>query len=204
VLLAGICLLSFWLYIDYCGCWSVACVSISVLPAYCMRCYLQHVGVLLKLKATKPSQCVGIYRQQQITNCQYNRSQQDKLVISYLFFLVNAIVISVFTLVPLGVKISLPELAFYATATQDAVVGLVLYKPILQWFSQSQSKLKENQDKIFLEGKIGRERKSLQRIVWSLSLLKCYLGYNNFVVNGTPMVFLDLCTSKIKDLLLLR
>jgi len=118
---------------------------------------------------------------------------------------VNAIVISVFTLIALGVDVSVPELGLFATAAQDAVVGLVVYTTYMAMVFSESKKVKEKfQDRIFLQGTIGKERKLLQRTVWSLSPLKCYLGYNNFVENGTPMVFLDLCISKIVDLLLLR
>jgi len=203
--LAFICVWTLVVVVDGGGTYSLFLVSYSMAHAYCLRRYVQYFTQGVKRNPGKWQELLPTYRQIQILSRYYNNIQQGKLIVSNITLLMTGLVISFYTIITLGLEVSVPELVLFATVAQDAVLALVMYNTFMgQLYKASKSVNGLIKASILSTVSVTEDRKWIVKYLRSFRAVKCYVGYTNFVDELSPLVFLSFCVDQIASLLLVH
>lgn len=206
--------ISYWLLLDFAGCFMIACVEFVFLPCYALKYYLRYIKVVIMYTIASevgnssgfglPKKRLQVYRELQILSTLYNVIQKDTVMCTFISSIICCIVVCLYCLITLGSGISLPQFIMFSVILADTVMGIIV---MFGTFSKVNQKslnvleiIKEKVVTMFLKK---QERNWLNKFVRSLPPLKVLIGDDNFVDKATPLVLLDFCLGMLVNLLLL-
>jgi len=201
-----LCFLAFWFVTDAAGSWAIFVGPFSITQAYCLRRYTHFITCLVGKRPEKCCQYLQYYRQVQVLSRYYNRLQQDKLITVVLFLMTLHIITGFYALIFIGIQsISIPELLLFVDVSLNAIVCMTVYTNIVgQLYVKSKHVGKKLKGQVLSSIMERKQIRWVERYVKSLWPVKCYIGYNNFVDELTPLNLLSFCASQIVSLLMLH
>ncbi|CAL8098111.1 unnamed protein product [Orchesella dallaii] len=191
------CIFGCWLVMDVVGGFALFVIDFSLVQAYCLRRYIQYVSSCLTLNPKKCREFLPYFREVQLLCRYYNRMQQDRLIVMTLNIASASCILSYFVVISLGLhNISVPELLFFFIIANDATLFLMLYAKMMSrvYVQSTQSDLAIKQR--VLPKVASKDRKWVGRYVKSFPLFKCYIGYNNYVDELTPLTLFSFCVDQ--------
>ncbi|CAL8133083.1 unnamed protein product [Orchesella dallaii] len=208
-------ILSIWIAVHLIGTFSFQCAEVFYLPSYCIVSYLKIFrNALNNCEARKLEQGLRKYRQLQILERFLNRIHQDVITGAMLNMLIVSIIISAYSLIHLGSKISVPHLILFSCLLVDCIATIVLgFGAFALVHTESTITLEFLKNLLIprLELKylccigIGKfDLKKIKKFVGSLYPLKVQIGNTNFVEKTTPITVLEFCIGQTVNLLLMK
>jgi len=204
--LSLLCAGAFWLVIDGSGSFGIFVSAFSLAQAYCLRRYTHYVTCLVVNGPPKNIRHLIFYRQVQILSRYYNQLQQNKLITVVISGIIVPLILSYYAIISVGLySISTAELLFFVTVAFDGPVCLTVYTTVMgQLYVESKRVGKKVNGRVLSSIKGRKQIKWVVRYVKSLWPVKCYIGYNNFVDELTPLNLLSFCANQIVSLLMLQ
>ncbi|CAL8098107.1 unnamed protein product [Orchesella dallaii] len=199
------CIIGCWFVIDVIGGFALFVINFSLVQAYCLRRYVQYITSCLIAKPEKGIVILPYFRQVQLLVRYYNNLQQDKLILMALFIGTASFCLSYFVIIALGVEnISVPELLFFLVIANYATLFTNLYTKMMSRVYGASTECNLVIKQKVLPKVPSRERKWVERYVKSFPLLKCYIGYNNYVDELTPLTLYSFCVDQTVSLLMVQ
>ncbi|CAL8120934.1 unnamed protein product [Orchesella dallaii] len=130
---------------------------------------------------------------------------QDGLVGANLFLVMSGLIVAAYTLISIGLQMTILQIAFFATCGQDGMVVTLYYTTVMgQMFASSKQVGECVRSKALSMKMRASEQAWMRRYVKSFRPIKCYLGHVNYIDELTPLNLLEFCINQTVSLLMIR